>query len=161
MYLYAGSARARGVGDCTCLLPTLNDLGETSGPRIDRIPPTRPPWWRRQYRDIKKLIFLAPSKCPIDLFGPLANGRILERLHERSTLAAGKTLGIPGESGPSRSTPLAINELPDTLRRRPVTQIAAQASPADDKRSSSARNRPEAPITETRAGRRQDLRSAR
>ena len=57
------------------------DLGETSGPRIDRIPPTRPPWWRRQYRDIKKLIFLAPSKCPIDLFGPLANGTVLKQLH--------------------------------------------------------------------------------
>ena len=29
---------------------TLGALGETSGPRIDRIPSTRPPWWRRQYR---------------------------------------------------------------------------------------------------------------
>ena len=34
----------------------------------------------RQYRDIKELIFSAPSKCPIDLFGPLANGTILKRL---------------------------------------------------------------------------------
>ena len=76
-----GSARACGVGDNPCLVPTLGDPGETSGPRIDRIPSTRPPWWRRQYRELKKLIFSAPSKCPIDLFGPVANGRILKRLH--------------------------------------------------------------------------------
>ena len=56
---------------------TLGDPGETSGPRIDRIPPTRPQWWHRQYRDIKKLIFSAPSKCPIDLFGLLAYSTIL------------------------------------------------------------------------------------
>ena len=68
-----GSARVCGVGDCTCILTTLHDLRETSGPRIDRIQPTRPPWWRRQFRELKKLIFSAPSTCPIDLFGPLAN----------------------------------------------------------------------------------------
>ena len=28
----AGSARACGVGDCTCIVTTLDDLGETSGP---------------------------------------------------------------------------------------------------------------------------------
>ena len=67
---------------------TLDDLGETAGPRIDRFPSTRPPWWRRQYRELKKLIFLAPSKCPIDLFGPLANGRILKRLHAGSEFLA-------------------------------------------------------------------------
>jgi len=65
-----GSGCACGVGDYPCLFPTLGDLGESSGPRIDRIPPTRPPWWRRQYRELKKLIFSAPSKCPTDLFGP-------------------------------------------------------------------------------------------
>ena len=75
-----GSARACGVGDCTCLLPTLGVFGETSGPRIDRLPPTRPPWRRRPYRDFKKLIFLAPSKCLIDLFGPVSNWRILKRV---------------------------------------------------------------------------------
>ena len=32
---------------------------------------------------IKKLIFPAPRKCPIDLFGPVANGRILKRLQSR------------------------------------------------------------------------------
>ena len=60
---------------------TLGDLGETSGPRIDRIPPTRPPWRRRLYRELKKLIFSAPSTCPIDLFGPLANGTVLKQVH--------------------------------------------------------------------------------
>ena len=78
-----GSRRACGVGACARLLPTKSGLGETSGPRIDRIPPTRPPWWRRQFRELKKLIFSAPRKCPIDLFGPRANRAILERLHER------------------------------------------------------------------------------
>ena len=34
----------------------------------------------RQYRDVKKLIFLAPRSRRIDLFGPVANGRILKRL---------------------------------------------------------------------------------
>ena len=30
---------------------------------------------------IKKINFSAPSTCPIDLFGPLANGRALKQLH--------------------------------------------------------------------------------
>ena len=68
-----GSARACGIGDCPCLVSTLSDLGETSGPRIDRIPPTRPSWRDRQYRELKIIPFSAPSKCPIDLFGPVAN----------------------------------------------------------------------------------------
>ena len=79
-----GSRRACGVGACARLVATLGGLGETSGPRIDRFPPTRPPWWDRQYRELKKLIFSAPRKCPIGLFGPLAHGTILERLHARS-----------------------------------------------------------------------------
>ena len=70
---YSRSGGVGGAGDCARLLATLGDFGETSGPRIDRIPPTHPPRRRRQYRDIQKLIFLAASKCPIDLFGPLAN----------------------------------------------------------------------------------------
>ena len=82
-----GSAHACGVGDCTRLLPTLDALRETSGPRIDRIPPTRRPWRRRQYRDIKKLIFLTPSKCPIGLFGPVANQTTLKRLHAALSFA--------------------------------------------------------------------------
>ena len=68
-----GSRRACAVGDCPRLVSTLGDPRETSGPRIDRFSSTRPPWCRRQYRDIQKLIFSAPSKCPIDLFGPVAN----------------------------------------------------------------------------------------
>ena len=48
-----GSRRACGVGACPRLLPTKSDPRETSGPRIDRIPPTRPPWWRRQFRELK------------------------------------------------------------------------------------------------------------
>ena len=76
-----GSRRACGVGACARLVATLGAPRETSGPRIDRIPPTRRPWRRRQYRDIKKLIFLTPSKCPIDLCGPVANRRILKQMH--------------------------------------------------------------------------------
>ena len=79
----AGSPRACGVGVCTCIVPTLSELRETSGPRIDRIPLARPTPLARQYRELKKLIFLAPRKCPIDLFGPVVNGTILKRLHGR------------------------------------------------------------------------------
>jgi hypothetical protein len=50
---------------------------------MDRIPPTRPPWRHRLYRELKKLIFSAPRKCPIGRFGPQTNGRILKRLHAR------------------------------------------------------------------------------
>ena len=73
--------RACGLGARARLVATLGGLRETSGPRIDGIPSTRPPWWRRQYRELKKIRFLTPSKCPIDLFGPVANGTILKRLH--------------------------------------------------------------------------------
>ncbi len=79
-----GSARACGVGVCPRLVSTLGALGETSGPRIDRIPLTRPPWWDRQYRELKKLHFSPPSKCPIDPFGPVANRAILKQLHVTS-----------------------------------------------------------------------------
>ena len=48
------------------------------------MPPTHPPWWRRQYRELKKLLFSRPSKCPIDLFGPVANGTILKQPQARS-----------------------------------------------------------------------------
>ena len=33
---------------------------------------------------IKNYFFSPPRKCPIDLFGPVANGRILKRLHAAS-----------------------------------------------------------------------------
>ena len=76
-----GSARVCGVGARPRFISTLGGPRETSGPQIDRIPPARPPWWRRQYRELKKLFFAAPSKCPIGLFGPVANGTILKQLH--------------------------------------------------------------------------------
>ena len=85
--LYAstdGSRRACGVGACTCIVPTLGDPRETSGPRIDRIPPARPPWRDCQYREIKKIFFSPLSKCPIDLFGPVANRTILIKVHAAS-----------------------------------------------------------------------------
>ena len=82
MYLTLESGGVGGVGDCTRPVPTLSNPRESSGPRIDRIPPTRPPWRRRQFRELKKLFFLAPSTCPIDLFGPLANRTVLKRLHD-------------------------------------------------------------------------------
>ena len=62
---------------------------ETSGPRIDRIPSTRPPWRDRQYRELKKIFFSPPTKCPIGLFGPLANRTILKRECMLSTLREG------------------------------------------------------------------------
>ena len=75
-----GSRRACGVGTCARLVATLGALRETSGPRIDRFPPARPSWRDGQYRELKKLIFSAPRKCPIDLFGPLANRTVLKQL---------------------------------------------------------------------------------
>ena len=55
-----GSRRACGVGACARLLPTKSGSWETSGPQIDRIPSTRPPWRDRQYRELKKLYFFRP-----------------------------------------------------------------------------------------------------
>ena len=78
---YAPIPGVCGVGACACLILTLGNPRETSGPRIDRIPSTRPPWRRRQYRELKKIFFSPPGKCIIDLFGPVANGRILKQLH--------------------------------------------------------------------------------
>ena len=79
-----GSRRACGVGSCARLLPTKSDPRETSGSQIDRIPSTRPSWRDRQFRELKKLFFSPLDKCPIDLFGPVANGRILKRLYDAS-----------------------------------------------------------------------------
>ena len=42
---------------------------------------------------IKKNIFSAPRKCPIDLFGLVANGTVLKRLHARSELLASVSTG--------------------------------------------------------------------
>ena len=79
---YAPSPGACGVGACTCIVPTLGDPRETSLTGIDRIKVARPPWTVGRPRPrIKKNPFLAPSTCPIDLFGPLANRTVLKRLH--------------------------------------------------------------------------------
>ena len=85
---YAPIPGACDVGACTDHGRPQNDPRETSGPQIDRIPPARPPWRDRQYRELKKLFFSAPSECPIDLLGPLSNRTILKRLHARSDLLA-------------------------------------------------------------------------
>ena len=79
-------------GRLTIYRPTLSDPRETSGPRIDRIPSTRPSWRDRQYRELKKIIFSPPSKCTIDLFGPLANRTVLKRLHTCRSQKATKRL---------------------------------------------------------------------
>ena len=101
-------------------LPTssmiLDDLGETSGPRIDRIPPTRPSWRDRQYRELKKLFFSPPSKCPIDLFGPVSNRTILKRLHgaSRSSSRNPRLPGADGSWGPQPETSGARFREPET-----------------------------------------------
>ena len=103
---YAPSPGACGVGDCARLLTTLGDPGETFGPRIDRIPQARPPCGvgGRAPR-IKKIPFPAPSKCPIDLFGPVANRTILKRLHERSGLLVSLHAASLSFSRPSHDLP--------------------------------------------------------
>ena len=66
-----GSRRACGIGACPCLVSTLGASRETSGPRFDRISLARPPCGLVRLRTAK--LFLAPRKCPIDLFGPVAD----------------------------------------------------------------------------------------
>ena len=75
---YDPSTGVGGVGDCTRLVPTLSDPGETSRPRIDSIPPLR---LTASAPRIKKLFSLPPINRPIELFGPLSNRTILKRLH--------------------------------------------------------------------------------
>ena len=59
---YSGSG---GVGDCPRLISTLGDPRETSGPRIDRIPLTRPSWWRRQLATQEIYCFWHPVRGPL------------------------------------------------------------------------------------------------
>ena len=136
-----GTRRACAVGDCTCIIPTLGGLGETSGPRIDRIPPTRPPWWRRQYRDIKKLIFLAPTTCPSDIIGSFANRTILKQLHARFYHSLKN-----GFSGTSLYA----------LRRRPSSATPSQRHPKVNKgpltQKIYQKRRARAPLWAARAG---------
>ena len=82
---YAPSPGACAIGDCTCIVSTLGDPGEASWAGIDRFPPARPPWSTAASSPrIKKKSFSAPSTCPIDLFGPVANRSVLKRLHGRA-----------------------------------------------------------------------------
>ena len=60
-----GSRRACGVGACARLVATLGAPRETSGPRIDRIPPARPSWRDRQYRELKKYFFRPSVSVPL------------------------------------------------------------------------------------------------
>ena len=96
---YTGSGGVSGVGDCTCIIPTLTDLRKASGPRIDRIQPARPSWRGRQYRELKKIIFSPPITCPIDIFGPLANGTILKRLHRHVVRLLVSYMPLAGGAG--------------------------------------------------------------
>ena len=57
---YAPSPGACGVGACARPMTSKSDPRETSGPRTDRIPPARPAWRARQYRELKKNIFFRP-----------------------------------------------------------------------------------------------------
>ena len=70
---YSRSGGVGGVGDCTRPLPTQKrpqgDLRATN--RQDSI--DAPAMAAASISRIKKLIFFAPRKCPIDLFGPLAD----------------------------------------------------------------------------------------
>ena len=70
---------------------TLDDPRETCLAGIDRIPLARPPWpWAAHRPRINN--GSAPSTCTIDLFGPVANGTILKRLHARSEFALASVL---------------------------------------------------------------------
>jgi hypothetical protein len=65
---------------------TLSDPRETSGPRMDRISRRGRHGGTVNIAKLKKLVFSPPSTCPIDLFGPVANRTVLERLHARLIL---------------------------------------------------------------------------
>ena len=57
---------------------------------------------------IKKIPFSAPSKCPIDLFRPLANRTTLKRLHARSDFALASVLHAASSLGPGKSANLDV-----------------------------------------------------
>ena len=117
--------RVRGVGDCTRLIPTLGDPCGTSGPRIDRLPSTRPPWWRRQYRELKNY-FSAPASVPLISLDQYRTERILKQLHvtfESATAARpSRVVGAPRPRLDRRthSRPTEAPRAP-TLRRAPAT----------------------------------------
>ena len=70
---------------------------------------------------IKKLFFSALSKCPIDLFGPVANGRILKRLHARSEFAL--LVSLQAASSASRARPLWPPQAPALDRTAWVSEL--------------------------------------
>ena len=81
---FDASACACAVGDCTRQTQTPSDPMETSGPRIDRFRLVRPPWTMAASSPrIKKILFSAPRKCPIDLFGPVANRTLAKHVRSR------------------------------------------------------------------------------
>ena len=95
----AGSGGVCGAGDCARLVETIGDPRETCGPRIDSIPQARP---TTSTPRIKKLPFLPPSKCLIDLFGPVSNRTILKQMHVACSSRSQKQLhGFPS-SEPSK-----------------------------------------------------------
>ena len=66
---------------------------------------------------IKKIIIFAPSKCPIDLFGPVSNRTILKRLHgaSRSSSRNPRLPGADGSWGPQPETSgVSVNRKPET-----------------------------------------------
>ena len=120
---------------------------ETSGSRTDWIPPTRPPWRRRQYRELKKLIFSAPSTCPIDLFGPLANRTVLERLHAAFRVLLASVLPLEKKTTAGRSYACshlgaisAIASFRYKLRATGVLRIGKICEPTSPRRADPARS---------------------
>ena len=75
----ARSAHVCGIGDCIRLVPTLSDPRETSGPRIDRIPPAR--LTKCLSTANQEINFSAPNKCPIDQFGTVSNRTIRKQMY--------------------------------------------------------------------------------
>ena len=119
-----------GVGACTRLLPTQSEPRETSAPQIDRIPSARPSWRDRQYRELKKIFFSPPSKCPIDLFGPVSNRTILKRLHgasrssSRNPRRRSATPRLSWRPDPISNLPGPISNLQSASRRDPQSPMS-------------------------------------
>ena len=95
---------------------------------IDRIQPARPPWWdRRSATRIKILIFLGPSKCPIDLFEIVSNRTVLKRLHARSDLLLASVLH-------ARQIGLSSSRPPERHLRNGIAHFTAWHSSTEDSR---------------------------
>ena len=94
-------------------------------------PPTRPSWRDRQYRELKKLFFSPPRKCPIDPFGPLANRTVLEQLHGallRSQATGSSARVLQRRSNCSVSEVLANRGLPhDYVRPCKMSRLVCRS----------------------------------